>query len=127
MHDSISEDDDQVDGEIVDIMNVSADILRKVLEFCSHYVKEKMNPIETPLKSTRVRDLVQDWYANFCDSMDDQTLFRLVTAADYMNIQPIIDLACLKVAVLMKGKSGEEIKKIFAVSRPMRDAGDTTR
>lgn len=113
MKNLIPEIDEEAEGEIVNLINVQADVLRKVLEYCKHYAHEKMTPIETPLRSTRVKDLVQDWYADFCDSMDDQMLFRLVTAADYMNIQPIIDLTCLKVAVLMKGKSPDEVKRMF--------------
>ncbi len=107
------EDDEEAEGEVVNLINVQSDVLVKVLEYCKHFAQEPMNPIETPLSSTRVRDLVQEWYAEFCDSLDDKMLFRLVTAADYMNIQPIIDLTCLQVAVLMKGKSADEIRRMF--------------
>ena len=75
MKNLIPEDDEEAEGEIVNLINVQADVLRKVLEYCKHYAHEKMTPIETPLRSTRVKDLVQDWYADFCDSMDDQMLF----------------------------------------------------
>lgn len=115
---SIPEDDDEAEDEIVPLINVKADVLGKIIEFCTHYVNvEEMTEIHTPLTSTRVDDLVQKWYVDFCDTssagMDDKMLFGLVTAADYMNIQPIMDLACLKVAVLMKGKSRDEIHRMF--------------
>ena len=51
-----------------------------------------MKEIERPLKSDDMKENVGVWYAEFI-SMDDATLFKVVTAANYMIIKPLVDLA----------------------------------
>jgi hypothetical protein len=61
----------------------------------------KVTPITTPLKSVRISEIVQDWYASFVD-VDQTLLFELVTAANFMDIKALLDLTCLAVSVLIK-------------------------
>jgi S-phase kinase-associated protein 1 len=61
----------------------------------------KVTPITTPLKSNRIGEIVQEWYANFVD-VDQTLLFELVTAANFMDIKALLDLTCLAVSVLIK-------------------------
>ena len=63
--------------------------------------KIKVTPITTPLKSNRICEIVQEWYANFVD-VDQTLLFELVTAANFMDIKALLDLTCLAVSVLIK-------------------------
>ena len=63
--------------------------------------KKKVTPITTPLKSNRICEIVQEWYANFVD-VDQTLLFELVTAANFMDIKALLDLTCLAVSVLIK-------------------------
>ena len=60
-----------------------------------------MTPITTPLKSTKIDEIVQEWYADFVD-IDQIMLFELVTAANFMDIKALLDLTCLAVSVLIK-------------------------
>ena len=57
--------------------------------------------ISAPLKSNRIDEIVQEWFARFVD-VDQQLLFELVTAANFMDIKPLLDLTCLAVSVLIK-------------------------
>ncbi len=59
-------------------------------------------------------EIVQEWYANFV-AIDQETLFELILAANYMDIKPLLDLTCATVASLIKGKSPEEIRKQFNI------------
>ena len=74
-----------------------------------------MTAIATPLKSIRIEEIVQEWYAEFV-TVDQAMLFELVTAANFMDIKALLDLTCLAVSVLIKGKSAEEIRRIFNIS-----------
>ncbi|KAL9179996.1 hypothetical protein ACHAXT_007966 [Thalassiosira profunda] len=113
---TLGEDDDEEDSVEIPLPNVKANVLAKVIEYCTHYKKEEaMSPITTPLKSIRIEEIVQEWYADFVN-VDQTLLFELVTAANFMDIKALLDLTCLAVSVLIKGKSAEEIRRIFNIS-----------
>ena len=74
--------------------------------------------ITTPLKSNKLEEIVQEWYAQFV-AVDQALLFELVTAANFMDIKALLDLTCLAVSILIKGKSAEEIRRIFNISNDL--------
>lgn len=57
----------------------------------------------------------QEWYRNFVSdtNMNKDMLFEVLTAANYMGIKPLLDLACLKVTFHLNGKNAEEIRNIL--------------
>jgi S-phase kinase-associated protein 1 len=59
-------------------------------------------------------EVVQEWYATFVQ-VEQETLFELILAANYMHIQPLLDLTCATVASMIKGKTPEEIRKTFNI------------
>lgn len=73
-----------------------------------------MTEIEKPLKSQNMADVVQKWYADFCD-VEQVVLFELILAANYMDIKPLLDLTCATVASMIKGKTPEEIRLRFNI------------
>ena len=110
----IPEDEDDAEQGEIPLPNVKSQILAKVLEFCKHYNEEPMNEIEKPLKSANMNEVVQEWYANFVD-VEQEVLFELILAANYMDIKPLLDLTCATVASMIKGKTPEEIRKTFNI------------
>lgn len=108
------EDDSDDDVQEIPLPNVKATVLAKVIEYCTHYQIEPMTQITTPLKSSKFEEVVQQWYADFV-KVEQVLLFELVTAANFMDIAPLLDLTCFAVAVLIKGKSAEEIRAIFNI------------
>ena len=103
-------------GAEIPLPNVKGAVLAKVIEYCTHYTNvEEMTAISTPLKSSKIEEVVQQWYADYV-KVEQVLLFELVTAANFMDIKPLLDLTCFAVAVLIKGKSAEEIRKIFNIS-----------
>jgi S-phase kinase-associated protein 1 len=96
--------DDETDEDTpsdVPLPNVKSSVLVKVIEYCEHYNVDKMTDITTPLKSSKIEDLVQPWYSDFV-KVDQVMLFELVTAANFMDIKPLLDLTCLAVSVMIK-------------------------
>ena len=114
---TIEGDEDEDSDEVKDIPlpNVTAVVLKKVIEYCNHYREEAMSPIQTPLKSAKLDDLVQAWYVEFVKVSKDM-LFDLVAAANFMDIKPLLDLTCLAVSILIKGKSAGELRDMFNIS-----------
>lgn len=119
----IEDEDDNFEQDVL-IPNVKSEILEKVIEYCEHYKKvEEMSVIQTPLQSSKLEEVVQDWYVGFC-KVEDKILFDIVSAANFMDIKPLLDLACLAVAVSLKGKSESEINKIFNIGNSTSIAED---
>ena len=42
-------------------------------------------------------------------------LFKLLLAANYLNIRPLLGLCCAKVASLMKGRTPDQIRAVFNI------------
>ena len=59
----------------------------------------------------------QEWYQNFVSDEnlgpDNDMLFDLLTAANFMGIKELLDLSCLKVTFQLTGKTAEEIRHIL--------------
>lgn len=103
-------------GDVVPLPNVKSDILEKVIQFCSHYVQCLQDAgvtDEKDLPNDEKQDL-DKWNKDFT-RVDQQTLFELILAANYLNIKPLLDLTCMTVANMIKGKTPEEIRKTFNI------------
>lgn len=67
-----------------------------------------------PLKSANLAEVVPEWDAQFVD-VEHEMLFEMILAANYMDIKPLLDLTCAKVATMIKGRSPEEIRRTFNI------------
>ena len=110
----LDEDADEEEAQEVPLPNVKSAVLTKVIEFCRHHQEEPMTEIEKPLKSANMFEVVQQWYANFVD-IEQEVLFELILAANYMDVKPLLDLTCATVASMIKGKTPEEIRQQFNI------------
>ena len=59
-----------------------------------------------------MEDMIQPWYCAY-NSVDDVMKYESISAANFMNIEPFMDLMCLKRSAMIKGKSGDEIRRIL--------------
>jgi len=98
----------------IPLPNVRGTILKKVITYIQYHHKNPPKEIEKPLKSANMREVVSEWDANFVE-VDQETLFELILAANYMDIKSLLDLTCAKVASMIKGKTPEEIRKRFNI------------
>ena len=112
--DDAFEEDDGNHREI-QLPRVDAAILAKIIEFCTHYQQEEMSPIDKPIRSPNIEDLVQPFYADFIN-VDKAIVFELISAANFMDIPPLLELGCLAVACMITGKSTEEMRTILNIT-----------
>jgi len=98
----------------IPLPNVRGAILKKVIKYMEYHQTNPPKEIEKPLKSANMREVVSESDANFVE-VDQETLFELILAANYMDIKPLLDLTCAKVASMIKGKTPEEIRKRFNI------------
>ncbi|MES1917086.1 MAG: hypothetical protein MHM6MM_008846 [Cercozoa sp. M6MM] len=99
---------------VIPMQNVSSAVLEKVIEYLKHHHNNPAKPIEQPLRSKNLADVVDAWDADFV-SVPQEVLFELMLAANYMDIKPLLDLTCAQVASMIKGKSPDEIRKTFNI------------
>ncbi|KAK9834280.1 hypothetical protein WJX81_003175 [Elliptochloris bilobata] len=95
----------------IPLPNVSAKILSKVIEYCKFHVAAEQKVEDKPAKG---EEEVKN-YDNEFVKVDQGTLFELILAANYLNIKSLLDLTCLTVANMIKGKTPEEIRKTFNI------------
>ena len=111
-------------GDNVPLPNVSSKILAKIIAYCKFHsefdeAKKAAEAAggEAPAAGAApalTDDDVKDHDAEFV-KVDQSTLFELILAANYLNIKPLLDLTCLTVANMIKGKTPEEIRKTFNI------------
>jgi S-phase kinase-associated protein 1 len=94
---------------------VRGDVLKKVVEYLIHYKDSEPREIPKPLPSANLVENTDEWDANFINSIDLDTTFDLINTANYMDIKPLLDLSCAKVASVMKNKTAEEIRNMFNI------------
>ena len=106
--------DDTGTDDQIPLPNVKRPILEKVIDFCKHLKDHQAPEIEKPLKSTDMQSVVDPWYADYIN-LEQEVLFELIMASNYLDIKPLLELAWAKVASLIKNKSIEEIRKFFNI------------
>ncbi|KAL3634322.1 SKP1-like protein 1A [Castilleja foliolosa] len=99
---------------VIPLHNVTSVILSKVIEYCKHHV-DAAKTDDKP-SSTAASDDAFD--ADFV-KVDLSTLCELILAANYLNINSLLDLTCKTVANMMKGKTPEEIRKMFKITNDL--------
>ena len=103
------------DGDIP-IPNISLPILKKVIEYCTHYKSSNPKEIKKPLISKDLKENgVEEWDLKFIEMEKVDDLIDLIVAANFLDIEGLINLGCAKIASMIKGKSVEEIREIFGI------------
>lgn len=123
----------------IPLTEVTTEVLTKIVEYMNYHVEHTPREIEKPIISTRMTDFVDEWDAKFID-VSQQMLFDLLLvrcvvecmwkncktvsnftcismqAANYLDLKSLLDLACAKVATLIKGKTPEQIREQFNIT-----------
>lgn len=100
--------------EEIFLPNVKGTVLDRVVEYCQHYKDSEPKEIEKPLPKNTLTDLVSPWDDNFIN-LPHEDILDLILASNYLDIKPLLELSCAKVATLIKNKSPEEIRETFGI------------
>ena len=120
MRDNIDNDHTQ---DIIPLPNVTGGVLAKVIEYCTYHADAKKVVDGTPCKSDEeikvsvmycsllfcnvlltLLTCMQAWDADFID-VEQDVLFDIILAANYMNLGSLLELACQKVASVGPNRS----------------------
>lgn len=108
------ENDANVD--VFPVKQITSEVLGEIVTYLSHHKGTVVAPIDKPLRSKCMRDVVKDqWDAVFIDRVGEnrELLYALILAANYLDIPSLLQLGCAKVASLIKGQPLEKIKEIL--------------
>ena len=100
--------------EVVPLPQVSKAIMEKIVVYCDRLNANQPPEIDKPLSSTDMFQVVDAWHAEYIN-IDQETLFELVMAANYLDIKSLLELSCAKVASLIKNKTVQEIRTFFNI------------
>jgi S-phase kinase-associated protein 1 len=95
----------------IPISEVRASILTKVREYCDHHKNDA--PVDDTSDARKTTE-VEEWDQKFL-SVDQDELFEIILAANNLEVKPLLGVGCKIVANMLKGKSPEEIRKLFNI------------
>ncbi|XP_054784034.1 SKP1-like protein 1 [Prosopis cineraria] len=110
-------DDDNCVVDRVPLSNVNTTTLVKVMEYCQKHADHEAAMAGARVPIADVEEL-KAWDAEFM-KVDTDMLYHILTAADYMEILGLFDLACQTVADLIKGKNPKKIRRIFNIKNDL--------
>lgn len=109
---------DNASETIMHLPNVKAETLQHIIQFMKHYYLEPMSPISAPFDGTTIKEIItQEWYASFVLAMDKKMLFQIISGANYMDIEPLLNLGSLFLCTQIMGKSAEEIRLLLEIEK----------
>ncbi|KAJ3102278.1 hypothetical protein HK100_004392 [Physocladia obscura] len=117
------EDIGDSDDSAIPLPNVNAGILKKVLEYCERHKNDALPATDTApdvddfgaaAQKKSGSDDIDEWDSAFI-KVDNDLLFEIILAANYLDIKALLDLGCKTVANMIKGKSAEQIRDMFNI------------
>ncbi|KAF1813535.1 E3 ubiquitin ligase complex SCF subunit sconC, variant [Eremomyces bilateralis CBS 781.70] len=100
--------------EAIPVPNVNEAVLRKVLEWCEQHKKDPPPSNDEDSESRKKCTDIDEWDQKFMQ-VDQEMLFEIILAANYLDIKALLDVGCKTVANMIKGKTPEEIRKTFNI------------
>ncbi|KAL0068478.1 hypothetical protein AAF712_004556 [Marasmius tenuissimus] len=88
----------------IPLPGVPSDALEKVLEYCEHHRGETLEERNH-----------SEWDRHFIAGVDTTTLFSIITAANYLDVKPLLNLGTSTVTNMIKGKTLEQIRALFNI------------
>ena len=103
------------------VKEVEGKTLSKVIEYLKHYVNEEPKEIPKPLPSADLKQLLSEWDYNYISPFSLYETVDLVNAANYLDINGLVNLASARVASEMINCSVEEARKKFGIKEDMTE------
>ena len=99
--------------DVIPLNNVTGPTFKKVLEWTKYHKDDAAPEPEQENRERRTDDIIQ-WDQEFL-KIDQSEIMLIILAANFLDIQPLLDTCCKTVANMIKGKSPEEIRTTFNI------------
>ena len=98
--------------------------LKKIAEYLEHYINSEPKEITQPLPKKDFKDCVDPWDYEYINLPSD-TILEIMLAANFMDIKPLLELTCAKIASIIKGKNTKEIQNILNMESDSNDGEES--
>ena len=106
--------DGDVDACEVQLYHIDSATVRRLIDYLNYHRVTPPRVIEKPIASVHMAELVDAFDAQFVD-VEQEVLFRLLLAANYLNIRSLVALCSAKLASWIKNKAPQQIKQTFGI------------
>lgn len=112
----LQDDDDPNEIPEIPLLEVSKDILDKVVIFLNKHRDDPMKDIPKPIPTADIRELVSEWDANYID-LEQEQLYKVILAANYLDIPQLLDLGITKFCCMIKDKDVDQVKEMLNIDK----------
>ncbi|CAF0965713.1 unnamed protein product [Rotaria sordida] len=102
------------EGTTIPLPNVDSANLKKIIEWLTHHKDDVPSFDDDEDYGERKKIEISKWDQDFL-KIDQNSLFQLLLAANYLDISKLIDIICKTVADMMNGKTTEQIRETFKI------------
>lgn len=108
-------------------LNVKGSTLELIFEYMMYHTTNgrsplAIKPILKPIRSLDMKKIVDDpWDAEFSLKLEHKQVFDIIVASNYLQVEPLLNLLCARVATLIKNKSHDEIRKLFSPNEEIKN------
>jgi S-phase kinase-associated protein 1 len=105
------------------IPEIDGDVLKKIVVYLEHYKDEDPKDVPKPLVKYDIKETYCEWDEEYISefSSDKAFMFRLMEAANYLDCRFLLELACSKVAVMIKDYSGKQMCEYFGLEEDLTE------
>ena len=107
----------------IPVTNIEPYIIKKIIKYCEYYMNNPMKKIVKPLINEDLSTVVDEWYINYINDFSNDNLFKLIAGVNFLDIPPLLDLSCAKVASMLKGKTPDQIINNFNIDMDESESG----
>ncbi|KAI3908217.1 hypothetical protein MKW98_029518 [Papaver atlanticum] len=98
--------DNDNENIVIPLTTITGSILAKVIEYCNKHAE-----VETSDEDKKI------WDVQFVNFGSTTILFDIILAANFLNIEGLLDLTTNKVTDMIKGKTPDEIRRTFNIKQ----------
>ena len=105
---------DEIGLSEINLKMYQGSIIIKTFEFCSKYRSDPFKQIAHPIDTVTLTN----FYNDFFDNLDDGTLVQIISIADFLSIEPLLQLICYKLSYKLRDMNPEERMEFFQLTMP---------
>ena len=108
------------EGEVITLKEVNEECLKRVIEYLYHYKdfepKEVPKPFPDNCDANFLRSILNDeWTFNYLNNLSNGEAIDMINAANYLQIDGLINILATKLGYELSNCSVEEVKQKFQI------------